>query len=248
MNLAFIDLETTGTDETNGSILEIGAIVTDEELQPLASWETLVDPQMAHVADMAPVVREMHTASGLLDQLDRIAPELVANTAPDGIRYLPDADYRLAELLRPFTIRGQIVLAGSGVGHFDARWIARHLPRTSKLLTFWTIDVGVVRRFLSMLADVDIPTLNDRKPHRALDDVRLHLAEATVYRDALRAATSTINLEINRPRPGDRTDNAGQPGTLIRCPRCSGDGLLHRPDHYPEASQADLSHRTPPPA
>lgn len=31
------------------------------------------------------------------------------------------------------------------------------------------------------------------------------------------------------PRPGDRVVNAGEPGTLQRCPLC-GDGFLHIPD------------------
>ena len=68
MNLAWIDLETTGTDEEAGSILEIGLTVTDTELHPLDGWETLVVPDIVHVAEMPEKVREMHTRSGLLDE------------------------------------------------------------------------------------------------------------------------------------------------------------------------------------
>ncbi len=37
-------------------------------------------------------------------------------------------------------------------------------------------------------------------------------------------------------RPGDRFINGGQPGTLRRCPLCSGDGTLHVPDAEPVAT------------
>jgi hypothetical protein len=37
-----------------------------------------------------------------------------------------------------------------------------------------------------------------------------------------------------RPKPGDRTLNGGEWGTIITCPMCDGDGLLHEPDNVPE--------------
>lgn len=30
--------------------------------------------------------------------------------------------------------------------------------------------------------------------------------------------------------PGERTKDGGEWGVLVRCPQCSGDGLLHKPD------------------
>ncbi|MFY1595458.1 hypothetical protein [Micromonospora sp. WMMD737] len=35
------------------------------------------------------------------------------------------------------------------------------------------------------------------------------------------------------PRAGDRVEDGGLMGTLVRCPECGGGGLLHKPDHYP---------------
>lgn len=35
------------------------------------------------------------------------------------------------------------------------------------------------------------------------------------------------------PQPGDRVEDGGVMGTLVRCTTCSGDGLLHQPDEQP---------------
>ena len=175
MNLAVIDLETTGTDENAGSILEVGVIVVGPDLVVLdvAAW--LVHPYPDHLANMDPVVVEMHRTSQLLAELE----------AGDNVHLLEDVDRELAALLDRFTVDGRVALAGSGVGHFDSRWLRRHLPNASKRLTYWTIDVGVVRRFLRDLCGWDVPPLNDEKPHRALDDALLHLAEMRAFRDVL---------------------------------------------------------------
>lgn len=36
-------------------------------------------------------------------------------------------------------------------------------------------------------------------------------------------------------KPGDRVEDGGQMGTLVRCPKCGGGGLLHDPDELPPA-------------
>lgn len=41
------------------------------------------------------------------------------------------------------------------------------------------------------------------------------------------------------PRAGDRVQDGGQWGTLVRCETCGGDGLLHKPDAPDQAEQAE---------
>ena len=175
MNLAVIDLETTGTDENAGSILEVGVVIVGPDLVLLdvASW--LVHPNPDDLANMDQKVVEMHRTSQLLADLE----------AGDNVHLLEVVDAQLSLLLDKFTIDGRIALAGSGVGHFDSRWLRRHLPHASKRLTYWAYDVGVVRRFLRDLCGWIIPPIDVEKPHRALDDAVLHLAEMRTYRDAL---------------------------------------------------------------
>ena len=68
--LVWIDCEMTGLDPNEDALVEIAVIVTDAELKPLDDGLDIViatDP--AKLAGMDDVVREMHTASGLLDAI-----------------------------------------------------------------------------------------------------------------------------------------------------------------------------------
>lgn len=67
----------------------------------------------------------------------------------------------------------------------------------------------------------------------AMDAKPTWLAGYDQARRQLLAAADDI--ENAQPKAGDRFDNGGQPGVLVRCPECSGDGTLHRPDQLPPA-------------
>lgn len=172
---AWLDLETTGSDERRDAILEIGIAISDATFQPIATFERIIHCSQ-HARDAAPMrVREMHDANGLwtaalaspheVDEVDREATAWLASFAP--------ADY---------AGRGQyqLILAGSGVGHFDSRFLRQHMPATERRLTYWPMDVGVIRRFLP-LAGFDVPPAEDGKPHRALADALHHMEEMRLY-------------------------------------------------------------------
>jgi oligoribonuclease (3'-5' exoribonuclease) len=68
--LVWMDLEMTGLDHTSDVIVEIATIITDDELQIVAEGPDLVIHQPDEVlARMEPFVVEMHTKSGLLEQI-----------------------------------------------------------------------------------------------------------------------------------------------------------------------------------
>lgn len=168
--LLWIDLETTGTDLAQDRILEIGAIVTDFDLNEQEHYHGIVrlapDEPDALIAD--PVVRDMHTRNGLLDDCftSPYAKPLHEHTAP------------LVELVAPY-LNPKITLAGSGVSYFDRRFLDEGFPRLTERLNYWSVDFGVVRRFLRDIAGIEVTGRAPReKRHRALDDLEDHLAEA----------------------------------------------------------------------
>ena len=168
--LLWIDLETTGTDLAQDRILEIGAIVTDSDLNEEEHYHGIVrltpDEPDATISD--PVVRNMHTRNGLLDDCltSPYAKPLHEHAAP------------LVELVTPY-LNPKITLAGSGVSHFDRRFLDEWFPRLTERLNYWSVDVGVVRRFLRDIAGIEVTGRVPReKRHRALDDIEDHLAEA----------------------------------------------------------------------
>lgn len=178
--LLWMDLETAGTDERKDPILEVAAILTDLDLTVLAAYETPVWPEQwdreeAVPAGIDPYVLRMHAESGLWDAC-----------ASDGIS-LHHAESELILRLSMSGDRGDFVLAGSGVSHFDRRFIDYQMPRLSKWLRYYSIDVGVLRRTLQVISRDDLVPIGAVKPHRAMADVRLHLDELRHYRTVLGA-------------------------------------------------------------
>lgn len=164
----WLDLETTGLEDGD-NVLEIGAAITGPSMQPLTWFHTYVE-EPDNFMYMSDRVAQMHAESGLLDDReagDRLNEwrawarllDLIEATVP------PDAD---------------LVLAGSGVCHFDRRVIARSCPDLDERLTYYTLDVGVLRRALRLVG-VDLP---HEPTHRALGDVE----------DALRQWAAFVSL------------------------------------------------------
>lgn len=179
-HLLWLDLETTGSDETKDCIIEVGCILTTDALEEVAEWECVVRPTAEGFGRLMlnPVVRSMHASNGLLEALDPLGEA--------GHEELPRPDQAAKSLLTWLALndakKDRTVLAGSGVGHFDRRFIARWMPQVDRFLRYWCIDIGVVRRAHGMWVGTPVSSANDAKTHRALDDARCHLAEARAFK------------------------------------------------------------------
>lgn len=182
-HLAWIDLETTGTDPVHDEILEVGVAITDMALNIIETAQWTTYPRAGgKLLRMDDVVIDMHTKSGLLaDVLKQRETPVFADTY---------VNMSLRELLNFYSTDGKIPLAGSGV-HFDRQFIERWMPQVNELLTYWQHDVGTVRRALR-LAGV---SSEERKEltHRALADVVDHIDEYSRYIEMFKVlATPTL--------------------------------------------------------
>jgi oligoribonuclease len=175
-HLLWLDLETTGSSEKDGDeIIEIGCVLTTHDLYDLGSFTSVVKPGPLALGRMMQnqIVREMHEKNGLL-------PKVLA--ADDELRPHKVVNQLLAWLSAALPPDGfPVVLAGSGVGHFDRRFIDKYMPQLSQQLRYWCIDIGVIRRAHDMWVGTTVSTDNDRKTHRAIDDAYCHLSEARAF-------------------------------------------------------------------
>lgn len=168
--LCWVDLETTG-DRTADSIIEVAIVLTDDSprLVELDRYTAVAMPSGLMLDTMDPVVREMHTKSGLLAEAEACTV------------WAEEREWEILEFLRKTGLPSgrQFPLAGSGVGHFDRRYIARDWPAFNKRLTYWCYDVGVIRRTMRLalqpIAD------HVEKDHRALPDILDHIDEMRRY-------------------------------------------------------------------
>lgn len=189
-HIAWLDLETDSLDPETGEILEVGIVLTTPNLDVIAENSWLVRPKKLDMLTIHPTVREMHTANGLFADVLAL-PLCDSNMGYEGYTDIVARDNHISDWLHaelPRLRRGDLALGGSGVSHFDVRWLAKHMPGVAKWFYRSTFDVGVIRRFIEDVAGVPtvVPQVNRDLNHRALDDARNHLAEARHYRDLLR--------------------------------------------------------------
>lgn len=170
----------TGLDPTRDVIVEIASLVTDDELNVVAEGPDLVIHQPAEVLDkMDPFVRDMHTRSGLLPEIEKSTISL-ADAGSQTIAFLQE------HLPDP----GSVPLCGNSIGT-DRRFLVRYLPEIEDLLHYRSVDVSTIKE----LGTRWYPQLTSAAPnkaggHRALDDIRESVAELAYYRSAFFLPTS----------------------------------------------------------
>jgi oligoribonuclease len=172
--LVWVDCEMTGLDLEHDALVEIAVVVTDSDLTVLGEGvDIVIKPPDEALVDMAPVVVDMHTASGLLDAL------------PEGTT-LADAEAQVLAYVREHVPEPRKApLAGSSV-YTDRGFIARDLPTLDAHLHYRLVDVSTIKELARRWfprAYFNAP--EKRGGHRALADILESIEELRYYRDAV---------------------------------------------------------------
>jgi oligoribonuclease len=164
----------TGLNLPTDALVEVAALVTDENLNPIGSGvEVVIKPPASALAQMSDFVREMHTDSGLLPLLEQG-------------RSLSEAEELILEYLESSGVpAGKAPLAGNSLW-LDRNFIARDLPRVNQYIHYRSVDVSSIKE----LAKRWYPKAYFAAPeksgnHRALGDVRDSIAELAHYRASI---------------------------------------------------------------
>ena len=134
--LVWIDCEMTGLDLGRDELVEIACVVTDGALTELDDGvDVVILPSDGALATMPDVVREMHTVSGLLEDI------------PNGVP-LADAEMMVLDYVRRhIPDAGKAPLAGSSV-YVDRGFIARDMPALDQHLHYRVVDVSSVKELV----------------------------------------------------------------------------------------------------
>ena len=172
--LVWIDCEMTGLDFVKDALVEVAALVTDFDLNVLGEGVDLViAPPPDALEQMVPFVRDMHTTSGLIE-------ELAAGTT------IEDAQAQVLAYIREHCPEGsRPPLAGNSVGT-DRAFIARDMPELDAFLHYRIVDVSSIKE----LSRHWFPRTYFNAPqksggHRALADIRESIEELRFYRQAV---------------------------------------------------------------
>ncbi len=172
--LVWIDCEMTGLELSTDALIEVAVVVTDYELKPLAEGiDVLIRPPADALERMGDYVRNMHTSSGLLTELEGgLTMEAARKTV---------LDYVTSLVPEPRTAQ----LAGNSVGT-DKAFLARDMPELIEHLHYRIVDVSSLKE----LAKRWYPRTFFHAPqkaggHRALADILESIDELRYYRAVL---------------------------------------------------------------
>ena len=167
--LVWIDLEMTGLDPDENTIIEIATIVTEGDLDIVAEGPAIAISQPeSELAKMDDWNLTHHTENGLLDRVRN-----------QGIP-MAEAEQITLDFVSMHCDAGQSPLCGNTIGQ-DRRFLRRYMPDLHDFFHYRSVDVTSIKQ----LADRWYPNLpRATKPagHRALDDIRGSIAELEYYR------------------------------------------------------------------
>ena len=173
-HLVWIDCEMTGLSLEKDALVEIAVLVTDSELNILGDGiDLVIHATDGQLAAMNEFVRNMHTSSGLIDEI------------PHGIT-IGEAEAKIMDYLTSVGVMaGKSPLAGNSVS-VDRNFIARDMKNLADFLHYRTIDVSTIKE----LSRRWYPKAYFAAPaktgnHRALGDIRDSIEELKYYRSAV---------------------------------------------------------------
>src|SRR5689334_13132228 len=184
--LVWIDCEMTGLDLAADALIEVAVLVTDYELNVLGDGiDLVIKPPAAALEQMGDFVRDMHTGSGLLAELDQGIPLL-------------DAEQQVLDFIAGYVKEPRkAALAGNSVGT-DRTFLVRDMPRVEAHLHYRNVDVRPIKELVRRwYPRVYYATPAKTGNHRALADIRESISELRYYRQT-----------VFVPQPGPDSDTA----------------------------------------
>lgn len=168
--LVWIDLEMTGLDTINDSIIEIATVVTDSRLEILAEGpEFAIHHPLETLGAMDEWNRSQHRHSGLWQ---RVLDSQVT---------LGQAEAQTVAFLAQWLPAGSSPMCGNSICQ-DRRFLHRQMPRLEKFFHYRNLDVSTLKELAKRWAPSVAVGVTKQSSHTALSDVRDSIDELRHYR------------------------------------------------------------------
>jgi oligoribonuclease len=185
-NLVWIDCEMTGLNPETDCLVEVAVVITNSDLEILdAGLDVVIKPRPDSWNNMSEFVRNMHTESGLINEVD------------SGLS-LEDAEQVILDYVKKFVPNAkEAPLAGNTIGT-DRMFLNKYMPQLDQHLHYRNIDVSSIKELTRRW----YPRVYFQLPkkdggHRALADILESIQELRYYRQTVMV-----------PAPGPTTEQA----------------------------------------
>jgi len=168
--LIWIDLEMTGLDTDEDTILEIATIVTDSEVNVLAEGPVCAIRQDDHLLKaMDDWNRSHHTDSGLWQR--------VTNSHFD----MRETEMLTIRFLEDWVVKGASPMCGNSICQ-DRRFLHRLMPELLGWFHYRNLDVSTLKVLAGHWMPASTANYEKANRHEALSDIRESIEELRYYR------------------------------------------------------------------
>ena len=168
-NLIWIDMEMTGLQPDSDRVIEIAVLVTDPQLNVLATGPVLVIHQPDEVLDgMDAWNKSTHAKSGLIE---RVRASRMSEA---------EAERQALEFLTPLVPASSSPMCGNSICQ-DRRFLARWLPRLEAYFHYRNLDVSTLKELVKRWKP-ELKSFSKEGRHEALADILESIEELKFYR------------------------------------------------------------------
>ena len=170
--LVWVDCEMTGLDPKTCTILEIGAVITDGELEVLAEAPAITIHHSDKVLNrMEAWSRFHHKKSGLTE------------SCRESKISLKKAEQLILEFVQKHCKKNTALLCGNTIWQ-DRRFLMKYMPNLERYLHYRMIDVSSVKELVKRWYPLDHAMPREKKQtHRVTADIRESIDELRHYRE-----------------------------------------------------------------
>ena len=159
----------TGLDPKKCTILEIGAIVTDSELNVIAEGPFIAIHHSEKILkSMEAWSRYHHKKSGLTD------------ACRESKLSLKKAEQQVLDLVKQYCHPKTAPLCGNTIWQ-DRRFLVKYMPKLESYLHYRVVDVSSVKELVERWYEHKMPRLK-HQTHRVAEDIRESIEELKYYR------------------------------------------------------------------
>lgn len=171
--LIWIDLEMTGLDTDNDSVIEIATVVTDANLNVLAEGpEFAISHDLATLEAMDDWNRNQHRRSGLWQRV-----------LEQGVT-MREAELRTIAFLQQWIGPKASPMCGNSICQ-DRRFLHRCMPELERYFHYRNLDVSTLKELAKRWAPQVLAGVQKESAHTALSDVRDSISELRYYRSRI---------------------------------------------------------------
>jgi oligoribonuclease len=171
-NLIWIDMEMTGLQPDSDRVIELAMLVTDPQLNVLATGPVLVVHQPDEVLEaMDSWNKSTHGKTGLIERVR-------ASTLSEA-----DAEKTAIEFLATHVPAASSPMCGNSICQ-DRRFLARWMPRLEAYFHYRNLDVSTLKELVRRWKP-DLKAFSKEGKHEALADILESIEELKFYRKSV---------------------------------------------------------------